>query len=73
MVIESQSPNGPGAVGGGILSNINIEDAQQVIEQTRAAVDQALDTAADFIRQRPIACLAGALAIGYVIGKIVSR
>ncbi len=72
MASEAQSPNGQGAAGG-ILSNVNIEDAQQVIEQTRAAVDQALETASDFIRERPIVCLAGALALGYVIGKIVSR
>ena len=73
MSIESQSPNGPGATGGGILSNVNIEEAQQVIEQTRAAVDQAVETASEFIRERPIVCLAGALALGYLIGKIVSR
>jgi ElaB/YqjD/DUF883 family membrane-anchored ribosome-binding protein len=72
MAIETQGPDGQG-VSGGILNNVNIEDAQQVIEQTRAAVDQALETASDFIRERPIVCLAGALALGYVIGKIVSR
>ena len=72
MAIESQGANGQGA-GSGILGNINVEDAEQVIEQTRAAVDQAVETAADFIRERPILCLAGAVAIGYVIGKIVSR
>ena len=72
MAIESQGANGQGGVGG-ILNNLNIEDAQQVMEQTRAAVDQAVETASDFIRERPIICLAGAIAIGYVIGKIVSR
>lgn len=72
MAIESQSANGQGGVSG-ILNNLNIEDAQQVMEQTRAAVDQALESAAVFIRERPIMCLAGALAIGYAIGKIVSR
>jgi ElaB/YqjD/DUF883 family membrane-anchored ribosome-binding protein len=44
-----------------------------MLEQGREAVDQALNTAAEFIRERPIACLAGALAIGYLIGKIASR
>ena len=72
MAIESQGANGQGPVGG-ILDNLDVEDAQQVIEQTRAAVDQAIETASDFIRERPIICLAGALALGYVIGKIVSR
>ena len=72
MAIESQGPNGQGAAGG-ILNNINIEDAEQVMEQTRAAVENAVETASDFIRERPIVCLAGAIALGYVIGKIVSR
>lgn len=72
MAIESQGANGQGGVGG-ILNNLNIEDAQQVMEQTRAAVDQALESAAVFIRERPLTCLAGALAFGYVVGKIVSR
>ena len=72
MPIESQGANGQGGAGG-ILSNINVEDAQQVMEQTRAAVEHAVETASDFIRERPILCLAGAVALGYVIGKIVSR
>jgi ElaB/YqjD/DUF883 family membrane-anchored ribosome-binding protein len=72
MPIESEDANGHGSAAG-ILSNLNIEDAQQVMEQTRAAVDHAVETASEFIRQRPIVCLAGALALGYVIGKIVSR
>lgn len=75
MATEAQGSNGQG-IGGGILNNLgnlNVEDAQQVMEQTRAAVDHAVETASDFIRERPIVCLAGALALGYVIGKIVSR
>jgi ElaB/YqjD/DUF883 family membrane-anchored ribosome-binding protein len=72
MPIESQGANGQGGASG-ILSNLNVEDAQQVMEQTRAAVDQAVEATSTFIRERPIVCLAGALALGYVIGKIVSR
>jgi hypothetical protein len=67
--IEGQG-NGHGE---GILDRIHLDDAQQVVEQTREAVDHAVSAAAEFIRQRPIVCLAGALALGYVIGKIVSR
>ena len=70
MATEAQSGNGQGQ---GILDRINIEDAQQVMEQTRAAVDNAVSAASEFIKERPIVCLAGALALGYVIGKIVSR
>ena len=72
MAIESQGPNGQGAAGG-ILSNINVEDGQVILEQTRAAVENAVETASDFIRERPLICLAGAVALGYVLGKIVSR
>jgi ElaB/YqjD/DUF883 family membrane-anchored ribosome-binding protein len=72
MAIESQGPNGQGGMSG-ILDHLNVDDAQQMMDQTREVVDQALSTAGEFIRERPIICLAGALAIGYVIGKIVSR
>ena len=72
MATESQSSNGQGAASG-ILNKINLDDPQQVMEQTRAAVDQAVEVASSFIRERPIICLAGALAIGYLVGKIVSR
>jgi ElaB/YqjD/DUF883 family membrane-anchored ribosome-binding protein len=72
MATETQGPNGHGTAGG-ILNNLNVEEAQQVIEQTRVAVDQAVETAAEFIRERPLLCLAGAVALGYFIGKIASR
>jgi len=71
MAIESQGANGQGAAG--FINNLNTEDAQQMIEQSRAAVEEAMDTAATFIRELPIVCLAGALAFGYLLGKVVSR
>ena len=72
MAVESQGTNGQGGVGG-ILNHLNGDEAQQVMDQTRVAVEHALSTASEFIRERPMVCLAGALALGYVIGKIVSR
>jgi ElaB/YqjD/DUF883 family membrane-anchored ribosome-binding protein len=72
MATEPQGPNGQGTAAK-ILSNFNPEDAQQMFEQGREAVDQALNTAAEFIKERPMVCLAGALAIGYLLGKIASR
>ncbi len=69
---ESPDAGGQGAMNG-ILNDINVEDAEQAMAQARAAVDQALETASEFVRERPIVCLVGALALGYVIGKIVSR
>jgi ElaB/YqjD/DUF883 family membrane-anchored ribosome-binding protein len=72
MATETQGPNGQGTAGR-ILGNFNPEDAQQMLEQGREAVDQALKAASDFIRERPMVCLAGALALGYLLGKIASR
>jgi ElaB/YqjD/DUF883 family membrane-anchored ribosome-binding protein len=59
--------------GTGLLGDFHAEDAQRIMEQTKVAVDQAVNDASEFIRERPMLCLAGALALGYVIGKIVSR
>ena len=72
MATEPQGSNGQGTAAK-ILSNFNPEDAQHMIEQGREALDQALNTASEFIRERPIACLAGAAALGYLLGKIASR
>ena len=57
----------------GILGDISSQDPQQIVEQTKQALDEALEQVSDFIRERPIVCLAGALAFGYVVGKIASR
>jgi ElaB/YqjD/DUF883 family membrane-anchored ribosome-binding protein len=59
--------------GAGILGDVTPQDAQQIVEQTKQAVDQAVEQVSDFIREKPIACLCAALAFGYVVGKIVSR
>jgi len=57
----------------GILGDISSQDAQHMVEQTKQAVDQAVEQVSDFIREKPIACLAGALALGYLFGKLASR
>jgi ElaB/YqjD/DUF883 family membrane-anchored ribosome-binding protein len=72
MAIESQGANGQGGAAG-FINNFNTEDAQQMLEQSRVAVEHAMETAAGFIRERPIICLAGAVTIGYLVGKLVSR
>jgi ElaB/YqjD/DUF883 family membrane-anchored ribosome-binding protein len=70
MAEVEKTGNGSGS---GFLGDVSIEDAQQLVEQTREAVDQAVEQAATFIRERPIVALAGALAIGYLLGKLASR
>jgi len=72
MATEQQGSNGQGTAAR-ILSNFNPEDAQQMLEQGREALDQAMERAAEFIRERPMVCLAGALSLGYLVGKIASR
>lgn len=64
---------GNGHSASSILEHLNIDEASQVMDQTKAVMEQAVETASTFIRERPIVCLAGAVAIGYLIGKIVSR
>jgi ElaB/YqjD/DUF883 family membrane-anchored ribosome-binding protein len=70
MVDVEKTGDGSGT---GILGDVSVQDAQQLVEQTKQAVDDAMEQAATFIRERPIVCLAGALALGYLIGKVVSR
>jgi ElaB/YqjD/DUF883 family membrane-anchored ribosome-binding protein len=72
MAIEAGTNQGAGKVASA-LNDIGIDDPQQVIDNTREIVGQALEQAAEFIRERPLVCLAGAVAVGYLIGKIASR
>ncbi len=46
---------------------------EHAIENARAELDHYVEAAAQFIRDRPVACLAGALALGYLVGKLASR
>lgn len=49
------------------------EEVDQAMERARAEVDRYIGMAADFIRERPVASLAGAIAIGFVVGRLASR
>ncbi len=46
---------------------------QQALENARREIEGYVETAADFIRERPVVCVAGAVAVGYLIGKLASR
>lgn len=72
MAMEISSP-GNGHHANPAVSGQVVEEATQMAEQARAALEQAQEHVASFIRERPLLCLAGALALGYVVGKIVSR
>ena len=71
MSTESQGSNGHGAAG--FAANFNPQQAQEMIDHSKEVMEQAVEQAGNFIRERPLVCLAGALAVGYLIGKIVSR
>jgi hypothetical protein len=70
MEIDPQG-NGHHA-GAGAMGPIT-DEAAHMAEQARVALEQAQEQVSTFIRERPLLCLAGALALGYVVGKIVSR
>lgn len=47
-----------------------IEDAlPQLVEKVRGADDKLVA----FVRERPVVALATALAVGYLVGRVVSR
>ncbi len=49
------------------------ERIEQTVAAAREQVEQAIETAAQFIRERPVLSVAGAVAIGYLVGKLASR
>lgn len=47
-----------------------LEDAlPQIVEKVRSADDRLVA----FVRERPVVALATALAVGYLVGRVVSR
>jgi hypothetical protein len=72
MATEAETNQGSNPVASA-LSDMGIADAQQVLDHTREVMGQALDQAAEFIRERPLASLAGAVFLGYLFGKVASR
>lgn len=46
---------------------------EETLDRARAELERYTEVAADFIRERPVVAVAGAVAIGFLIGKLVSR
>jgi ElaB/YqjD/DUF883 family membrane-anchored ribosome-binding protein len=66
--------NGNGHADTGTLSTDETqEQLQEAFENARAEIDRYVSTAADFVRSRPVVCIAGAVAIGFLVGKLASR
>ena len=71
---EQTKPTAYGAEGNGaLMPDENSAQLQELVENARAEIDRYVNTAADFIRERPVACVAGALALGFIVGKLASR
>jgi hypothetical protein len=43
------------------------------LDTAQEGLERALDAATGFIRERPVAALLGAVAVGWLIGKLASR
>jgi ElaB/YqjD/DUF883 family membrane-anchored ribosome-binding protein len=72
---DEQRPgvNRPSSGNGSLAEEDTQAQVQRAIENARAELEGYVEAAADFIRERPVVCVAGAVAIGYLIGKIASR
>jgi ElaB/YqjD/DUF883 family membrane-anchored ribosome-binding protein len=63
----------PAAGAEGMISDEQREQLEAAMENAKAQVDHYVEAAATFIRERPVVAIAGALAIGYIVGKLASR
>lgn len=48
-------------------------EIEQTYDDTRARLEQLNERAANFIRENPGICIVGAVAAGYVVGRLASR
>ncbi len=48
-------------------------DLEQTYDDTRARLEDFNDRAVDLIKENPGMCILGALAAGYVVGRLASR
>lgn len=50
-----------------------MEELEETLARAREELDHYVERAAEFIRERPVASVAGAVALGWLIGRIASR
>lgn len=67
--------NGHATIGDGPTGEIDDrrEQLEAAIERARIEMERYTNVASDFIRERPVASIVGALAVGWLIGKLASR
>jgi hypothetical protein len=49
------------------------EELDGQLEQAGDSLEAAADAVVGFIKEKPVLCLVGALAVGYLVGRIVRR
>ena len=64
--------------GGARTQDLHEEDRRRmelehVVESARAELARYAERAAELVRERPVVAVTGALAIGYLVGKLASR
>ena len=50
-----------------------IEQFEEMMERAREELDHYVERATGFIRERPLVAVGGAIAIGWLIGRLASR
>lgn len=50
-----------------------MEELEETLARAREELEHYVERAAGFIRERPVASVAGAVALGWLIGRIASR
>lgn len=55
------------------MTQARMEELQETLERAREELDHYVERASDFIRQRPVVAVVGAVAAGWLIGRIASR
>ena len=48
-------------------------ELEQTYDDTRARIEEFNEQAVHFIRENPAICIVGALAAGYLVGRLASR
>ncbi len=75
---QGDGANGGGTSPGGLDGHLEEEERRRMelehyVERARAELERYAEQAATVIRERPVAAIAGAAALGFLLGRIASR
>ncbi len=60
-------------IDGGRVDGREVTHEERPLDTAQASLDRAMEAATEFIRERPVAAIVGAVALGWVVGKLASR